>query len=218
MIVSSFLTLSTDMQSKLVLCSLWLIFGFLMTQPLLASNLNEEIHSPSIIILRGPPGVGKTAVSLVLREKLSPAARISVDVLRYMVSPRTFSPKLLRAIKLNAGRIATAFAVEGVSSVIESTFADENVVKELCAIIESYACTPFVFTLVADQETVLHQNLQRELYYQTDPKRVQHLYENYNWDVGQKIYTKDKEIEEVAADIFMHLEVLKKNESLHAVK
>ena len=195
------------MRSKFIL---WLLFLYLMTETPLAAHSSDVELSTSIVILRGPPGVGKTAVSLVLREKLSPAARVSVDVLRYMVSPRTFSPKLLRAIKLNTGRIASSFAEEGISSLIESTFADHEVVEELCSIIQSYGFTPHVFTLVADEETVRRQNLQRELYYQTDQERVHHLYQNYNWNVGKKIYIQDKEIEEVAADILIHLETFKK--------
>jgi hypothetical protein len=164
---------------------------------------------PVVVILRGPPGIGKTAVSLVLKERLAPAARVSVDVLRYLVTPRDFSPALLRAIKLNAGRIAGGFAQEGISSIIESTFESEEIVNEVCKIVQSYGTHPSVFTLVANLETVMQQNLSRALYYQTDPLRVSELYQSYNWEVGQKIIVQDKEIEEVAADICLHLQAKK---------
>ncbi|MGL5262998.1 MAG: hypothetical protein ACRDAI_00215, partial [Candidatus Rhabdochlamydia sp.] len=55
-----------------------------------ASPINEKIP-PFILILRGPPASGKTSVSLILRHKLSPAVRLSIDVLRYLVTPRDFS-------------------------------------------------------------------------------------------------------------------------------
>ncbi len=172
-----------------------------------ASPINEKIP-PFILILRGPPASGKTSVSLILRHKLSPAVRLSIDVLRYLVTPRDFSIQLLRAIKINAARTAASFAEQGISSIIESAFVSKEIIDEMCSIIHSYGFTPIIFTLVADKETVLNQNLQRELYYQTDQIRLHQLYQNYDWDIGQKVYVKNKEIEEVAADICMHLEVI----------
>ncbi len=187
----------------------WFLMGSTinaLSNEIAASSINHP--SPFILILRGPPASGKTSVSLVLRDKLAPAARIDIDVLRYLVTPRDFSIELLRAIKLNAARIAASFAEQGISSIIESAFVSKEIIDEMCSIIHSYGFTPIIFTLVIDEETVLKQNLQRELYYQTDQTRLHQLYQNYHWDIGQKIYVKNKEIEEVAADISMHLKAI----------
>lgn len=174
--------------------------------------INQKKESPFIIILRGPPASGKTSVSLILRDKFAPAARISIDVLRYLVTPRNFSIELLRTIKLNAAILAASYAQQGISSIIESAFTSKEILDEMFMILHSYGFTPIVFTLVIDEETVLSQNLQRELYYQTDQDRLKHLYQSYNWDIGEKISVKGKEIEEVAADICMHLENISQTE------
>lgn len=172
----------------------------------LVQDVNKIACAPFIIILRGPPASGKTSVSLVLRDQLTPAARLSIDVLRYLVTPRNLSTELLRAIKINAANVAVSFAQQGISSIIESTFVSKEIIDEMCAMICSHGFSPNVFTLIIDEETTLSQNLQRELYYQMDQARIKELYQNYNWNIGKKIYVKSKEIEEVAADIRMHLE------------
>lgn len=201
----------------------WFLMSFIFnpshlhSTPSLSLEQNER-SSPAIIIIRGPPASGKTAVSLVLKDKLSPSARISIDVLRYLVTPRNFSHQLLKAIKLNAARLAVAYAEQGISSIIESVFASQEIVEEMCTIVRSYGFSPKVFTLVADEETIVRQNLDRELYYQTDQERVRYLYQNYVWDIGQKIRIEGKEIEEVAADICMNLERSSQLENVESQK
>ena len=87
-----------------------------------------------------------------------------------------------------------------------TTFESEEIVRELLNVLDCFGITPHIFTLCLDESTLIEQNLSRELYYQTAPQRVLELYHNYNWDIGQKIQVMGKQIEEVAADIVMHLE------------
>lgn len=177
----------------------------------LAENILTTQPQPTIVILRGPPASGKTSVSLVLREKLQPVARINIDSMRYMVTPRNFSPKFLRAIKLNSARLAVGYAQEGISSVIDSAFTDPQIVSKMCQIIENAGFEPMVFTLVPDVNILLDRNLNQELFERADPERLKQIISTYNWDVGTKITVKDREIEEVAADIYMHIEERYKN-------
>ena len=90
-----------------------------------------SIATPIVIILRGAPGVGKTSTTLLLREKLAPAARISVDTLRYFVSPKKLTAEQLRVAKLNSAKLAVGYAESGISSIIESVFENEQIINEM---------------------------------------------------------------------------------------
>lgn len=125
-------------------------------------NVKKPKPRPFVIILRGLPGVGKTSTSLVLKEKLAPAAGISIDVLRSFVTPRLLIPDHLRVAKLTAAHMAAGYAEVGTSSIIDSVFEDERVLDEMQNIIEEARLTAHVFTLRANLGQTLDRNLARD--------------------------------------------------------
>src|SRR5882757_75318 len=93
-------------------------------------------HSkPVVIILRGPPGTGKTTSALLLRDRLAPAVRLSIDTLRYFAYPRLLNNKYLRAAKVAAARMAVDYAAIGLSSILESVFMEVDILSEVCEIL-----------------------------------------------------------------------------------
>ena len=161
-----------------------------------------------VVILRGISGTGKTSVSLLLRERLQPAARLSVDTFRYFVYPRKLSTDQLRVAKLNAAYCAVQYCKHDMCSIIESVFESEQQLNEIHEIFKKDAIPYFTFTLYASLETILERNFSRDSFYRQAEKRVVDLYSSYNFDLGININTENKIIEEVADNILEHLQAI----------
>lgn len=161
----------------------------------------RRTHDPIVVILRGPPGSGKTSVSLALRDQLVPAARLSIDVLRYMVVPRLLSADQLRVAKLNAARMAIGYASFGISSVIDSVFESAETLLEIGNILDTAGVPHRIFTLKVSIEAALERNARREAFYQTSASRIGEVFESYKWDIGTVVDTTDKLVEEVVEEV-----------------
>jgi predicted ABC-type ATPase len=116
-------------------------------------------HQPVTLILRGPAGSGKTSVSLLLRDRLAPAARLSIDTLRYLVFPRVLDEQQLRVAKMNAAHMAVRFVSFGISCIIESVFQKPETLSEVEQILNT--------------AEILSQELNLEVIFQFRACRVQ---------------------------------------------
>jgi broad specificity phosphatase PhoE/predicted kinase len=165
-------------------------------------------HPPVTLILRGPAGSGKTSVSLLLRDRLAPAARLSIDTLRYLVFPRVLDEQQLRVAKMNAAHMAVRFASFGISCVIESVFQKPETISEVEQILDTAGVFYQVITLKTALDTLLERNFNRYVFDQQIRERIEEVYQNYIWSIGYTIETDNRIIEEVAAEILEYLETL----------
>ncbi|MDF5733037.1 MAG: AAA family ATPase [Rhizonema sp. PD38] len=164
------------------------------------------MKSRPVIIIRGCPGFGKTTTSILLREKLKPAARLSIDTIRYFVVPREFKPEQFLVAQINAARMAVGYAEVGIASIIEDVFDDVQVLEEMRGIVESAGISVYIFTLYVSLECAFTRNFQRDIYYHQRPERIRELYESYDWSIGKLIHSENKIVEEVVEDILNHVE------------
>jgi len=165
-------------------------------------------HSPVTLILRGPSGSGKTSVSLLLRDRLAPAARLSIDTLRYLVFPRVLDEEQLRVAKINAAHMAVRFAAVGISCVIESVFQNPETLSEVEHILDTAGVFYQVITLKTSLETLLERNFSRYVFDQQTRTRIEGVYQNYIWSIGYTIETNNRIVEEVTSEILEYLETL----------
>jgi probable phosphoglycerate mutase len=163
------------------------------------------IESPVVIILRGPPGVGKTSVALLLRDRLAPAARLSVDLLRYLTYPRTLDDRYVRAAKVAAARLAVEYAKSGISSVIDSVFLDSGTVAECCEILRRGNVAFRVFSLRAPLDEIAYRDRLRSVFDQQG-SRIADVYRDFPWDANEVVDTSNRVVEEVAAEIIERVE------------
>ncbi len=163
---------------------------------------------PVAVILRGPPGAGKTTTALLLRERLAPAARLSVDTLRYFAYPRNLDHKYLRAAKIAGARMAVDYAAAGLSSILESVFLDDAILSEVCEVLRRGNVDHYIFSLRSPLEEVLTRDSNRDEFYRQGHQNVKDIYESFEW-VGTVIETQNKVEEEVVSEILEKLELLR---------
>lgn len=154
-----------------------------------------------IVILRAPPGCGKTSVSFALQTRWKPAFRASVDTVRYFMQPRERTSNQLWTAKLGILDCSLNYARQGIPSIIESVFQDVSIVDALMWKAKAAGVDCKVFTLSAKLETLLERNSARDSYYVQSDTRIRELYESYDWSHGQRITTDGKIVEEVAEEI-----------------
>jgi broad specificity phosphatase PhoE len=164
--------------------------------------------SPVVLILRGPPASGKTSAALLLRERLAPAARLSIDTLRYFVHPRPLNEKYLRVAKVAAARMAVEYAASGISSVIESVFMEVDVLNEVCEILRRGNVEHYVFSLYTSLENIEARDTGREWFDRQGSARIKEIHDSFVW-LGNIVETQGKIVEEVASEILELLDMLR---------
>lgn len=170
---------------------------------------NENLPK-QIVVISGPPGVGKTVVIKQMCRKLSKAAHISVDKLRKFVRAGYCSPdkwtkaaeQQYRLAHKNTLDLARNFSNEGYLVFIDDVFQNrwKNNFKSLLKNYKVY----FIF-LSADLETVLKRNKLRKEYAVKEDvvKRLHEKLSEENikeqgWTI---INNRDLNIQETAAEI-----------------
>jgi len=149
------------------------------------------------VILRGVPGVGKTSVALGLRERLSPAIRLSIDTIRYFATPRQLTDAQLLAAKRGAAHLAVEYARIGMLPIIDSVFEDRLVLGETVGIIERAGVKVDVYTLTAPTAVILERNEHRDWSIRQNADRIMDLAGRWRPDVGRAIHTDGTVVEEV---------------------
>lgn len=148
-------------------------------------------------IVRGPPGVGKSTLALLLRERLAPAIRLGVDTLRYLAHPRTFDPLALRAAELGAVDLALRYVATGYSAILDSVYPDLVDLEEIRLRLWARRVPLRVVTLRASLETCMHRGLAREPMDRTEPARIREVLDSFVWDVGEVVNVDERLPEEV---------------------
>jgi len=166
--------------------------------------------SSQIVVISGPPGIGKTAVIKQMCQKLSRVAHISVDKLRKFVGAGYYSPdKWTKAVEQqyrlahkNTIDLAKNFSREGYLVFIDDVFQNEWK-NDFQNVLKNYKVY-FIF-LSADLETVLKRNELRKGY-AVKKDVVRRLYEKLSKENTKKqgwiiINSRNLNIEETATEI-----------------
>jgi broad specificity phosphatase PhoE/predicted kinase len=162
-------------------------------------------HPARLIILRGLPGVGKTTVSAVLRDRLAPAVRVSVDTIRYLAWPRDLSLDTISKAEIAATDLAISYVQQGATAIVEGVMADRTVLDTMAGQARSAGLRPVVVTLGACLDDILQRNAARDRYLRLPVERIHHLFERFDQGIGERIATEELSAEETADNIIQHL-------------
>lgn len=158
-----------------------------------------------LIIIRGLPGVGKTTVSAVLRDRLAPAVRISIDTIRYLAWPRDLSLATISQAEIAAADLAISYVRQGTTAIVEGVMADRIVLDTMLGQTRSAGLRPIVVTLGAALDDILHRNAARDPYLRLPEERIRHLFDGFDQGIGERIATEELSAEETADNIIQHL-------------
>lgn len=160
-----------------------------------------QLSLTHLIIIRGLPGVGKTTVSALLRDRLAPAVRISIDTIRYLAWPRDLSLATISKAEIAAADLAISYFRQGASAIVEGVIADQIVLDTMLGQVRSAGLHPIVVTLGASLSDVLNRNATRDPYLRLPADRIRHLFEGFNQGIGERIGTEELSAEETADNI-----------------
>ena len=121
------------------------------------------IEAPTLYVVSGVQGVGKSTVARMLAEGVGRGAWVSADALQRMIvsggrwpEGATMSPEAERQLRLrlgNACRLARSFVAAGFSAVVDDIVIGERVEHLLADL----AGQPFVFVMLTARPEVLRE-------------------------------------------------------------
>lgn len=153
----------------------------------------------TVIVIRGPLGVGKTAVAKRLASSIK-AKYISIDKIleeNRMDEVKGKSIPVRNFIKAN--KIATGLASKSVKSVIDGNFYSR---KQLENLVKNIAASCYVFTLKASLKTCIMRDKKRK---RTYGKAAAEAVYNMSFDYGVCINTEKKSTDDVVKEIKSYL-------------
>lgn len=151
-----------------------------------------------VILLRGLPGIGKTTVAALLRDRLAPAVRVSVDTIRYLARPRDLSDMTVHAGEAASAALAESYAMDGFTVILEGVFADIDTLDALRGRLENDGVAVAVVTLTVELDQALARNAARDPAMQLPAERIRWLHEWFDDTIGHVIFAGEHVAEEVA--------------------
>lgn len=156
----------------------------------------------NIILLRGPSGIGKSTIAMLLRERCIPAIRLDFDSLRYLTTPRFISVKHQQLAELGALDMLIRYARAGFNVVCDSVFQDENILYQAVEKIAHYRIPIQIFSLHAECDELLQRSRDQDHFSRMQEERVISPHENCNWKTGKVVETSGRLPEEIVDVIF----------------
>lgn len=151
-----------------------------------------------VVLLRGLPGIGKTTVAAILRERMVPAVRVSVDTVRYFAAPRDLSEETIEAAERAASALAMSYANDGFTVFVEGVFANVDTLAEIVGQLNAVGVEVSVVTLSGSLDDALARNSARHPNIQLDPERIRFLHAQFDDTHGHVIDTSERVAEEIA--------------------
>jgi probable phosphoglycerate mutase len=151
-----------------------------------------------VVLLRGLPGIGKTTVAAILRERMVPSVRVSVDTIRYFAVPRDLNEETIEAAERAASALAMSYANDGFTVFVEGVFANVDTVGAITSELAAGGVEASVVTLSGSLDDALARNSARNPNIQLDPERIRFLHAQFDDTHGHVIDTSERVAEEVA--------------------
>jgi broad specificity phosphatase PhoE/chloramphenicol 3-O-phosphotransferase len=154
-----------------------------------------------VILIRGLPGVGKTTIAALLRDRLQPAVLISVDTIRYLAVPRDLTDLTVGRAELACAALARGYAEQGVTAIVEGVMADTEVLVTMVGQLSAAAVPAQVVTVTVGLEDLLRRNAGRDEYTRMPEERIRWLYERFDAHAGHRLPTDGLVAEETADNL-----------------
>ena len=151
----------------------------------------------NIILLRGPSGVGKSTIAMLLRERCAPAIRLDIDALRYLTSPRLLTNEHLQLAELGGLDMLLRYARSGFNVICDSVFQDDGTLSLVIENTIPHLIPLYIFSLHMECDELLQRNRDRDYFSRMEDQRIVELYENFNWTPGMTIETGGRLPEEI---------------------
>lgn len=152
----------------------------------------------TVILLRGLPGIGKTTVSAILRDRLAPAVRVSVDTIRYLARPRDLTDETIHLGEAAAAAVAETYAAEGFTAIVDGVFAEAAALDGFVGRLRSTGTPVAVVTLTGPLDAAVARNAARDIEMQLPDARIVQLHEQFDHSIGIVVDTGEYVAEEVA--------------------
>jgi len=111
------------------------------------SQSSAALALQSLILFRGPPGVGKTTLSRLLRRKINKLAVIKFDAIRRIVSE---DPRRLKKLSFIATQnLVHFFLKRGYSVLVDELFISNREIEPFFQIAQAWKIPFFLFDLIA---------------------------------------------------------------------
>lgn len=163
-----------------------------------ADKISDQSFMKKLIIIRGPLGVGKTTVSLILAQKLQ-AKYISVDQIlddNKLVAPDANGIPLESYLKAN--EIILDMADESKNSlIVDGCFYYQDQIDDLK---NKFDNDVIIFTLVSDVEKCIARDSKRPKIYGEDSTRYVHMLTT-KFKAGYEIDSSNLTVEETVGKI-----------------
>ncbi len=159
---------------------------------------------PTVILLRGVPGVGKSTTSALIRDGLQPAVRVSNDDIRYLAKPRDFNAFTLATSEDACMELAATYVERGFTAVVDGVFYDTDFLAAWSITLARRGIPLIVVSLTLTLEDVLMRNRTRDELAQMPEMRLRDLHAGFR-SFGHVLDIKENLPEEIAADVVDHV-------------
>ena len=160
-----------------------------------------------IILLRGVPGTGKTTTSALIRDRLIPAVRVCNDDIRYLAAPRDFSAFSLGTSEEACFALASTYAHNGLTPVIDGVFEDIEMLKAWAQSLSREGIKLYVVSLRCNTNDLISRNRSRPVLARMNEKHIIGLNSRFKL-FGIVIDIDNHTPEEVASDVLDSIEGL----------
>ncbi|WEH36594.1 histidine phosphatase family protein [Streptomyces sp. AM 4-1-1] len=167
------------------------------------------------LLLRGLPNSGKTTTAALLRNKLTPAVRISNDSVRYMAQPRDFSAFTIEASELGCLDLAISYLDSGFTPVIDGVFEDTDFLDAQQLRFRRKGLRLVTVTLTGGLDDLMDRNSSRDPLARMDEDRMRELHAQFR-PGGLLLDIDGKQPEEVADDVLDLLALTSQDEEVAA--
>jgi len=144
-----------------------------------------------LILIRGPAGVGKSTVGIMLKDKLKDAIVIDIDYLCHVIGGRVRQKRFKYIGHEVALSIIKEFTKEGDDIILEALFIDQADIDHVKKTFKELKYKTVIFTLDAKLSTLIENDRKRP-YKSLGKELITKIYKGYLGDYGDNAYKQRK--------------------------